>query len=116
MKAGEWTTEANGDQASMDKLTSDLRTLGTDVERLLKSTAGRGGQRVAQVRATAEESLNAVRTRLADLQVHALAKTRAAGRATDTYVRDNPWQVMAISAFTGLALGLLLARSDDTNT
>jgi ElaB/YqjD/DUF883 family membrane-anchored ribosome-binding protein len=116
MKAREWTTEAEGDQVSMDKLTADLRMLGTDVEQLLKSTAGRSGQRVAQVRGKAEESLNAARMRLVGLQDQALSKTRAAGQATDDYVRANPWQVMAISAFTGLVLGLLLAREGDSNS
>jgi ElaB protein len=63
------------------------------------------------VRAKAEESLKAVKARVADLRDVALAKTRAAGRATDDYVRANPWQVSAICAVAGLVLGLLLARA-----
>jgi ElaB/YqjD/DUF883 family membrane-anchored ribosome-binding protein len=42
-----------------------------------------------------------------------MEKTRVAGRATDAYVRANPWQVLAIGAFTGLMFGLLLGRSAD---
>ena len=62
------------------------------------------------VRAKAEESLKAARAHVAVLQDVALAKTRAAGRATDDYVRANPWQAMSICAVAGLMLGFAFAR------
>ena len=101
---------ADGYGAATDKLMADLKVLATDLEHLLKVTASQTGQQVAQVRAKAEESLLAVRARAADLQDVALAKSRAAGRATDDYVRANPWQVAAICGAAGLVVGLLLAR------
>ena|SRR6266496_4024698 len=103
-----------GDRVTVDKLMADLSVLANDMEQLLKATASQTGQQVAQVRAKAEESLKAAKVRIADLQVVALAKTRAAGRATDDYVRANPWQVMAICAVAGLVLGILLARDGDS--
>jgi ElaB/YqjD/DUF883 family membrane-anchored ribosome-binding protein len=50
------------------------------------------------------------KVRIAELQAEALAKARAAGQATDAYVHANPWQAVAIGAFAGLVLGLLLSR------
>ena len=83
------------------------------MEELLKATASQTGQQVAQVRAKAEESLSAVKARVADLQQVALAKTRVVGRATDDYAHANPWQVMAIGALAGLVLGFVLTRGGD---
>jgi len=116
MNSRESVTDAEGDRVTADKLMADLRVLAADTEQLLKATASQTGQHVAQVRAKAEESLKAARARVADLQVVALAKARAAGRATDDYVRANPWQVMAICAVAGLVLGFLLARGGDSDS
>jgi ElaB/YqjD/DUF883 family membrane-anchored ribosome-binding protein len=111
MMAKEQTANADGVGVTTDKLMADVRVLGTDMEQLLRATASQTGQHVAEVRARAEDSLNAARARLVDLQAAVLARTRAAGRATDDYVRANPWQVIAISAAAGLAVGLLLTRN-----
>ena len=67
-----------------------------------------------QARAKAEESLNAVKARVAELQHGALAKTRAAGRATDNYVHAHPWPVVAVGAVAGLVLGVVLSSNGKT--
>jgi len=110
MNAREWVTDPEGDRVTKDKLMADLRVLAADMEQLLKATASETGQHVTQVRAKAEESLKAVKARVADLQEVAVAKTRVVGRATDDYVQANPWQGMVIGAVAGLVLGLVLAR------
>ena len=104
-----------GDRVTTDKVMADLRVLATDMEELLKATAGQTGQQVAQVRARAEESLKAVKARVAALQQVALEKTRVVGRATDDYVHANPWQVIAIGAVAGLVLGFVLTRGGDSH-
>ena len=108
--------DVEGDRVTADKLKADLGALAADMEQLLKATASQTGRHVAQVRAKAEESLKAVKARVAVLQDVALARTRAAGRATDDYVHANPWQAMAIGAVAGFVLGLLLARGGDSDT
>jgi ElaB/YqjD/DUF883 family membrane-anchored ribosome-binding protein len=110
MNATEQVMNAQSEQVTGDKLMADLRLVASDMEQLLKATASHTGQHVAQARARAVESLQACKARVADLQVAALAKTRAAGRATDDYVRANPWQTLAIGTVAGLMLGTLLAR------
>ena len=81
-----------------------------DLVRPLDAQPRAAAQQVEEVRRKAETSLKAAQARVADLQHAALAKARAAGRETDRYVHANPWQVMAISAVVGLALGILLTR------
>ena len=39
-----------------------------------------------------------------------LEKTKLAAKATDDYVRDNPWQAVGIAAMAGLVLGILISR------
>ena len=110
MNARESPMDPRGDRVTTDKLKADLRVLAADMEQLLAATASQTGQHVMQVRARAEESLQAAKARVADLQEMALAKTRVAGRATDDFVHANPWQVMAVGALTGLVLGFVLAQ------
>jgi ElaB/YqjD/DUF883 family membrane-anchored ribosome-binding protein len=110
MNAREWTTVAPDDRVTREKLMADLRVLAADVEQLLRATAGETGQHLTQARAKAEESLNAVKARAAELQRDVLAKTRAAGRATDAYAHANPWRVVAVGAAAGLLLGLAFSR------
>jgi len=113
MNMNEMAASTPGDPVTTDKLMTDLRVLAADMEQLLKVTASQTGERVAAVRAKAEASLQAAKVRVADLQQVAMAKSRLAGRATDAYVRANPWQVLALGAFTGLVFGLMLGRSAD---
>jgi ElaB/YqjD/DUF883 family membrane-anchored ribosome-binding protein len=101
------------DPVTSEKLKADLRVLVADMEQLLKATASQTGERIAQVRSQAEASLSMAKSRLAELQGEALARTRAAGQATDAYVHANPWQALALGALGGLLLGLLLGRSAD---
>jgi ElaB/YqjD/DUF883 family membrane-anchored ribosome-binding protein len=116
MNARQWLLGARNERVTADKLMADFRVLANDVEQLLTATASQTGQHVAQVRGQAEASLNAVKSRVLELQHATLAKTRAAGRAADGYVHANPWQVMAISAAAGLVLGFLLARDGGTDS
>jgi ElaB/YqjD/DUF883 family membrane-anchored ribosome-binding protein len=116
MITGEWAMDTEGDPVTIEKLKTDLRVLAADMEQLLKATASQTGQQVAQVRAKAEESLKLAKARVAELQDVALAKSRAAGRATDDYVRANPWQALAIGTFAGLVLGLMLTRGRDSDS
>jgi len=62
------------------------------------------------VRAKAEESLVVAKAKIADAQDALLERTRAAARATDDYVHDNPWRAVGVAAGVGLVIGLLIGR------
>jgi ElaB/YqjD/DUF883 family membrane-anchored ribosome-binding protein len=113
MNTNEMAAGAPGDPVITEKLMADLRVLASDMEQLLKVTASQTGDRVAQVRAKAEASLQAAKIRVADLQQAAMARTRVAGQATDAYVRANPWHALTIAAFAGLVFGLMLGGRSD---
>jgi ElaB/YqjD/DUF883 family membrane-anchored ribosome-binding protein len=97
-------------EISKEKLMQDLRTLVADAEELLKATANVQGQQIAAIRVKAEESLSAAKARLATAQASIVAKTRVAAKASDDYVRANPWNAIGIAAAAGAIIGVLIAR------
>jgi ElaB/YqjD/DUF883 family membrane-anchored ribosome-binding protein len=89
------------------KLADDLHALVSDAEALLKATAGQVGDKASEARERAEESLDALRGRLSDIED--VVKGRA--KQVDGYVRDNPWQALAIAGGVALLVGVLMGRS-----
>jgi ElaB/YqjD/DUF883 family membrane-anchored ribosome-binding protein len=98
------------DEVTKEQLIADFKTMVADAEALLKATANHGGEELAGVRAKAEESIKAVKARIADEQAALLVRTREAAKATDVYVHANPWTAVGVAAGVGLVVGLLSNR------
>lgn len=92
------------------KLVTDMKSAIADAEDMLHATADQVGDKVAGLRARIQERLKATRVRLGEAEAQLIEKTRAAARATDTYVHESPWQAIGIAAGVGFLLGLVLAR------
>ena len=97
-------------EVTKEQLIEDFKVAAADAEALLKATANQGGEKLVEVRAKAEQSLKVAKARMADAQAELLVKTRAAAKATDVYVHDNPWQAMGVAAGAGVVIGLLIGR------
>jgi ElaB/YqjD/DUF883 family membrane-anchored ribosome-binding protein len=101
-------------EKSMEKLSDDViadfKEVVADTEALLEATANQGGEKLAEVRAKVEESLRVVKARMAEAQAQLLVKTKAAAKATDVYVHENPWKAIGVAAGFSLVIGLLLGR------
>jgi ElaB/YqjD/DUF883 family membrane-anchored ribosome-binding protein len=85
------------------RLAEELRVLLSDAEALLRSAGGTESP-VEQERA--EAALADLRARLQGLE----QQLKARARDVDGYVRDNPWQAVAIVAGAALLLGLVMGR------
>lgn len=96
--------------AARARLAADMKAVIADTEELLKATVGAAGERVSAARARAEETLRSAKSKLADLDDVALDKAKEAARATDGYVRQNPWAAVGIAAVAGLVIGVLISR------
>ncbi len=91
------------DRNGAGQVTEELRALVGEAEALLRSTANAGG---ADMQERAQATLQELRTRL-----NALEDTvRARARDVDSYVRDNPWQAVAVVGGVALLLGLVMGR------
>lgn len=101
-------------EVTREKLLQDFNLVIADTEALLRDTAAAGGDKAQVWRAQVEQNMKAAKEKLIALEHQAIDKTKAAARATDTYVHENPWQSVGIAAgvslLAGLALGLLLNR------
>ncbi|MCZ8076075.1 DUF883 domain-containing protein [Paucibacter aquatile] len=97
-------------QSQKDRLMSDLHAVVAEAESLLRATAGSAGEGASELRAKVQDSLDRAKRNLHDLQDAAVEKAKAAGRATDHYVHENPWQSIGVAAGVGLLLGMLIAR------
>ena len=100
----------NDAQVTKDKLVSDFKAVVADTEELLKLTAGQAGEKVADVRGRLAERLTATKYKLQYLEAAVVQKTKAAARATDDYVHENPWKSVGVAAGVGFLLGLLVNR------
>ncbi|MDO8349962.1 MAG: DUF883 family protein [Gallionella sp.] len=97
-------------ESTKEQLIDDFKDVVTDTEALLKATANQSGEKLAEVRTRVEESLKVAKSRMADAQAELVVKTKAAAKATDAYVHENPWPAMGVSAGVGVVIGLLIGR------
>ncbi len=96
--------------ANKEKLVSDLKVVISDTEELLRATAGAAGEKVGDLRERLTVRLRDTKERLVDLEVALVDKTKAAARATDDFVHEEPWKAIGVAAALGLALGVLIGR------
>lgn len=97
-------------QVTKEKLVADFRVVVADAEELLRATAGQAGDKVAEMRAKAQDHLAAARVRLAEYEAALVDKAKEVGRAADDYVHENPWSSVGIAAGVGFLVGLLIGR------
>lgn len=93
-----------------DKLISDLRTVISDAEEVLRVTADNAGEGATELRERMARRLRQATDRIGDLQSAAVAHARAAGHAADDYVHDHPWRIIGAACGIGLIIGLLISR------
>jgi ElaB/YqjD/DUF883 family membrane-anchored ribosome-binding protein len=98
------------DIVTRDKLLADLRVVVSDAEELLKITAGQAGDKVAAIRDKIQRGLEQAKVKIVEAEGKAVESTKAAARATDVYVHENPWKAVGIAAGVGLLIGLLVGR------
>jgi ElaB/YqjD/DUF883 family membrane-anchored ribosome-binding protein len=95
-------------------LIQDFNAVIEDGEKLLKALAATGAEKGSALRASAEQNLQVARERLKELQADALERSRAAAKAADEYVHENPWESMgivaAVAALAGFVAGLMMNR------
>jgi ElaB/YqjD/DUF883 family membrane-anchored ribosome-binding protein len=93
-----------------NRLASDIRVLVSDAEELLKSTATYSGEGINAARVKFRATLESFKERVVDAQSAAVGKVKETVKATDGYVRENPWKMVGVAAAIGLVVGVLLQR------
>ena len=96
--------------SNKQKLVTDMKGVVADAEEILRATAGVAGDKMGDLRERIGERLRDAKLRLADAEATLVDRTKAAARATDDYVQENPWRAVGVAAGIGLLLGVIIGR------
>jgi ElaB/YqjD/DUF883 family membrane-anchored ribosome-binding protein len=97
-------------ESSRAKLVDDFAAVLAEAEEMLKRAAAETGDTARDLRSQVETKLLRAKLSLQELEGQAVDRAKAAARATDDYVHDNPWQAIGIAAAVGVVVGLLMNR------
>jgi ElaB/YqjD/DUF883 family membrane-anchored ribosome-binding protein len=97
-------------EMSRDKLIDDFAAVLAEAEEMLKRASAETGDKARDLRSQVETKLLHAKLRLQELEGEAVDRAKAAARATDDYVHENPWRAIGVAAAIGLVAGLLLNR------
>jgi ElaB/YqjD/DUF883 family membrane-anchored ribosome-binding protein len=100
-------------QGASDYANGQVKSFLDNVEDLTKALKDVDSPDIAKVRAKVKIALAAAKSAVADTASQLRDQARQVGRQTDTFVRDNPWQVIGIAALVGLAVGIFASRRYD---
>lgn len=95
---------------SRTRLAEDFTTVLEDAQALLKHAAGDASKGYADARSRLEDSVKRARERIGSAEEAMLESAREASRSAEGYVRQHPWESVAVSAGVGLLIGMLIAR------
>jgi ElaB/YqjD/DUF883 family membrane-anchored ribosome-binding protein len=98
-------------ETSKEKLINDLKTLVGDAEELLRATTSQAGEKVTAARQRIEQSLIDGKRALADAEKALVETSKEYADIADDYIRENPWNAVALAAGVGLLFGLMIRRS-----
>ena len=102
------TMEGNG--RNSNPIARDIQNVVTDAQELLKTVQSEGQTRLTEVKGQVQAKLDNAKVMLGQLGTQVQDGAKQAMDTTDTYVRDNPWRAVGISAAVGALVGILIAR------
>jgi ElaB/YqjD/DUF883 family membrane-anchored ribosome-binding protein len=88
----------------------DLKEVVETAEQLLTSLGNTGSHGMEDLKAKAQETIAAARSRLEDATGRSREAAAAAVEEADAYVHSNPWIAVAIAGAVGAVLGAALIR------
>lgn len=93
-------------EASIEKIMADLKSLSNDAEALMKATAGQAGDKAGELRARLTSALESAKATCQRFEERALAGARVA----DQTVREHPYESIGVAFGVGLLIGVLVGR------
>ncbi|THD04327.1 hypothetical protein B1810_06085 [Panacagrimonas perspica] len=96
----------NAANDARERFVSDLQTLAGHAQELMHQTTAISTESIAVAREQLRQSLSVAGESIRKFQADTLDRGRKAVEQTDSYVRENPWQAIAIGLVAGLALGV----------
>ncbi|SMC28574.1 Membrane-anchored ribosome-binding protein, inhibits growth in stationary phase, ElaB/YqjD/DUF883 family [Andreprevotia lacus DSM 23236] len=97
-------------KAEQKELLDELRTVLDDTESLIKATVSEQGDKAGALGERIAANLYEAKAKLIEAERLVAGKAKAAAKATDDYVHENPWTSIGIAAGVGFLLGMLVSR------
>lgn len=79
-------------------------------EHLLKKATAETGATAGDLWSQVEGQLTSALSTLQELRDDAVDGATVAAKATDEYIRDNPWQAIGVAAAAGFLTGVIVSR------
>jgi ElaB/YqjD/DUF883 family membrane-anchored ribosome-binding protein len=98
------------EQVTRQRLAADVNAVLRDAEDLLRQAGQATGEEAKELRGRAQAAIGRAKDSLLDFEHRAVAQTKAAARATDSWVHEHPWTALGAAAGIAFLLGLALNR------
>lgn len=97
-----------------DNTTSELldesQSILERTEKLMEQAVTATGKEAEALRERIVAGLREAKVRLSQAEEITVTKAKAAAKATDEYVHENPWKAIGIGSAVGVVIGMLIAR------
>jgi ElaB/YqjD/DUF883 family membrane-anchored ribosome-binding protein len=96
--------------SNLKTVRTDMKTLVKDAQELFREATNATGEKAEMLRNQGLTLLDTAITKAQDVQAAALETGKEMAETADTYVQENPWKAVGLSAGLGVLIGLLIAR------
>jgi ElaB/YqjD/DUF883 family membrane-anchored ribosome-binding protein len=97
-------------ESNLEVVKKDMDALVKDAQELFHAAALVTGEKADELRNRGLRLLDASLDKAKQAQESALRAGKEIAISTDDYVRENPWQAVAVAGGVGLLIGYLLGR------
>jgi ElaB/YqjD/DUF883 family membrane-anchored ribosome-binding protein len=93
-------------EANVEKIMADLKTLSRDAEALMHATAGQAGEKAGELRERLSAALESAKATCHRVEEKAVAGAKVA----DKTIREHPYESIGVAFGVGLLIGVLVGR------
>ncbi|MBA3581992.1 MAG: DUF883 domain-containing protein [Gammaproteobacteria bacterium] len=107
-KAGQYAgSQANKAQSG---ISGEFHSFISDIEEFITSNTSLTGEDWAQAKAKLNARIASAKESVQEMSGAVVERARTTARATDGYVRENPWKAIGVMAALGCLVGVIAAR------
>lgn len=99
-----------GADAAPSGIAQEFQDFVADVEDLIRTSTSLTGDDLTRAKAKLSARVAAARAFVEEMPATIAARVRNTAEVADSYVREQPWRTIGITAAVGLLIGFLLGR------
>ena len=97
-------------QTNVKTARTDMKTLLKDAQDLFRQATSATGDKAELLRTQGANLIDSAMVKAQEVQTAAMQTGKEMAESADTYVQENPWKSVAVSAGVGVLIGMLIAR------